>query len=79
MDANAQELHVSSNPPSPPSSQGPGPLVTLRTALVLLLAFIIGLLVAGLSYLSGTSAAGAVLAGLLSSGCSVPTLHHLIQ
>ncbi|MEU5764589.1 hypothetical protein ABZ782_01535 [Streptomyces asoensis] len=53
--------------------------MTLHTAVVLLTAVIIGLVVGGLSYLSGTPLAGAVLAGLLSTGGSVPVLHHLIR
>ncbi|MCX4816613.1 hypothetical protein OG601_39095 [Streptomyces sp. NBC_01239] len=53
--------------------------MTLHTAVVLLTAVVIGLVVGGLSYLSGTPVAGAVLAGLLSAGGSVPVLHHLIR
>ncbi|MBD0420367.1 hypothetical protein H0H10_14645 [Streptomyces sp. TRM S81-3] len=70
---------MSSAPSTPPDPQGPGPLLTLRTALLLLLAFVIGSLVAGLSYLSGTPVAGSILSGLLIAGGSVPVLHHLIQ
>ncbi|MFE2886989.1 hypothetical protein ACUXZZ_44185 [Streptomyces graminifolii] len=62
--------------PGPPE---PHPFMTLHTAVVLLTAVVIGLVVGGLSYLSGTPLAGAVLAGLLSSGGSVPVLHHLIR
>jgi hypothetical protein len=39
---------------------------------------VIGLVVAGLTFLSGTPAAGAVLAGLISAGGSVPVLRTLI-
>ncbi|WP_167355628.1 hypothetical protein [Streptomyces atriruber] len=52
--------------------------MTLHTAVVLLIAVAIGLLVGGLSVLSGVPAAGSVLAGLLSGGSSVPVLHALI-
>ncbi|MDH6222802.1 hypothetical protein [Streptomyces pseudovenezuelae] len=57
----------------------PGPFMTLHTAVVLLTAVVIGLVLGGLSYLSGTPLAGAVLAGLLGTGGSVPVLHHLIR
>jgi hypothetical protein len=46
---------------------------------VLLAAVVIGLAVGALSYLNGTPPAGAVLAGMLSTGGSVPVLHHLIR
>ncbi|MEU0646080.1 hypothetical protein [Streptomyces umbrinus] len=52
--------------------------MSLHTALVLLIAVVIGLIVGGLSFLSGTPAAGAVLAGLISTGGSVPVLRTLI-
>ncbi|MFD0009178.1 hypothetical protein ACFVJ4_43545 [Streptomyces sp. NPDC127178] len=42
-------------------------------------AVVIGLVVGGLTFLSGSSAAGAALAGLLSAGGSVPVLHALIS
>jgi hypothetical protein len=56
----------------------PTPFMTLYTALVLLTAAVIGLVVGGLSYLSGTSVPAAALAGLVSGGGSVPVLHSLI-
>ncbi|MGX9890513.1 hypothetical protein [Streptomyces sp. NPDC002276] len=62
-----------------PDQSEPDPFMTLHTAVVLLTAVVIGLAVGGLSYLSGTPVAGAVLAGLLGSGSSVPVLHHLIR
>lgn len=64
--------------PTPPTPSEPGPFMSLHTALVLLIAVVIGLIVGGLSFLSGTSAAGAVLAGLISTGGSVPVLRTLI-
>jgi len=72
---NTWEKHVSSVPPPQPP---PGPFLPLHTALVLLAAAVIGLVVAGLTFLSGTPAAGAVLAGLISAGGSVPVLRTLI-
>ncbi|WP_326790524.1 hypothetical protein [Streptomyces sp. NBC_00151] len=52
--------------------------MTLHTALILLTALVIGLVVGGLTFLGGTPAASAVLAGLLSAGGSVPVLRTLI-
>ncbi|MFJ8637450.1 hypothetical protein [Streptomyces sp. NPDC093568] len=66
---------ASSNPPGPSQR---GPFLTLHTALVLVTAVVIGLVVGGLTFLSGSAAAGAALAGLLGAGGSVPVLHALI-
>ncbi|MER7850578.1 hypothetical protein ABTZ03_42365 [Kitasatospora sp. NPDC096077] len=55
------------------------PLLTAYAALVLLIAAVIGLIVGGLAFLSGSPAAGAVLAGLSAVGVSVPVLHRLIR
>ncbi|MFG1663806.1 hypothetical protein [Streptomyces sp. Y7] len=66
---------MSSFPPPPPP---PVPFLSLQTALVLLAAAVIGLVVACLMFLSGTPAAGAVLASLVSTGGSVPVLRTLI-
>ncbi|WP_326585422.1 hypothetical protein OG889_44985 [Streptomyces sp. NBC_00481] len=52
--------------------------MTQHAAIILLAGFVIGLVVGGLTFLSGTPAAGAVLAGLLSAGGSVPVLRTLI-
>uniref|UniRef100_UPI002F916407 hypothetical protein n=2 Tax=unclassified Streptomyces TaxID=2593676 RepID=UPI002F916407 len=56
-----------------------GPFMTQHTAIIRLAGFVIGLVVGGLTFLSGTPAAGAVLAGLLSAGGSVPVLRTLIS
>ncbi|MGW4031898.1 hypothetical protein ACWEFL_21735 [Streptomyces sp. NPDC004838] len=79
----------STNPMSPtnstdprndlPDPAGPEPFLTVHTALVLLIAVVIGIVVGGLTLLSGTPAAGAVLAGLVGSGGSVPVLRSLIR
>ncbi|MGX1546567.1 hypothetical protein [Streptomyces adustus] len=65
-------------PPNPPGPDRAAPFLTQHTAVVLLAAVVIGLVVGGLTYLSGRSAAGAVLAGVLSVGGSVPVLRTLI-
>lgn len=65
-------------PPAPPEPSPPSPFMTLHTALVLLTALVIGLVIGGLTFLGGSPTAGAVLAGLLSAGSSVPALRRLI-
>nr|WP_252981053.1 hypothetical protein [Streptomyces chartreusis] len=65
--------------PIRPENCPPGPFITQHTALVLLTALVIGLIVAGLTFLNGTPTAGAVLAGALSAGGSVPVLRTLIR
>lgn len=67
---------MSSSTPTPPGE--PGPFLTLHTALVLLTAVVIGLVVGGLTLLSDNSAAGSVLAGLVAGGASIPVLRSLI-
>ncbi|MGW0949243.1 hypothetical protein ACWD4O_42825 [Streptomyces sp. NPDC002623] len=46
--------------------------MTQHTAVILLTAVVTGLVVGGIAFLSGAPAAGAVLAGLLSAGGSMP-------
>ncbi|GGW98929.1 hypothetical protein GCM10010297_21010 [Streptomyces malachitofuscus] len=83
--------YVSSPGPSGPPNPSPGasglretgpcaagPFLSLHTALVLLAAIVIGLIVAILTFLSGTPAAGAALGGLLSTGAGIPVLRTLI-
>lgn len=68
-----------SSPTSTPTPPGqPGPFVTVRTAIILLSAAFIGLVVGGLTFLGGEPAATAVLAGLTGAGGSVLGLHKLI-
>ncbi|WP_445280250.1 hypothetical protein [Streptomyces sp. DSM 118148] len=57
-----------------PTPQGPAPFLTIHTAVVLLIAVVIGLVVGGLTFLSGGAVAAAVLAGLTAAGVSVPVL-----
>ncbi|MFC4468716.1 hypothetical protein ACFPH6_30000 [Streptomyces xiangluensis] len=52
--------------------------MTLHTALALLTAVVTGPVVGGLTVLSGTATAGAILAGLLSADGSVPVLRAFI-
>lgn len=67
-----------STPPNPPEPSQPVPFITQHTAIILLAAFVIGLIIGSLTFLSGTSAAGSVLASLVSAGGSVPVLRSLI-
>ncbi|TDU67964.1 hypothetical protein EDD91_8026 [Streptomyces sp. KS 21] len=70
-------------PPSmPPTRGGSGPeppFLSLHTAVVLLTALVIGLVVGGLTIQTGASVAVAVLAGLTATGSSVPVLRSLIN
>jgi hypothetical protein len=61
-----------------PTPQGPAPFLTIHTAVVLLIAVVIGLVVGGLTFLSGGAVAAAVLAGLTAAGVSIPVLRSLI-
>ncbi|MDG9711404.1 hypothetical protein [Streptomyces sp. DH10] len=61
-----------------PTPQGPAPFLTIHTTIVLLIAVVIGLIVGGLTFLSGGAVAAAVLAGLTAAGVSVPVLRSLI-
>ncbi|MFD8787219.1 hypothetical protein [Kitasatospora sp. NPDC059599] len=67
--------------PSPNSADQPGsaPFMTVHTAIVLLTAAFIGLVVGCLTYLSGSPVAGAVLSGLSSFGTGIPVLRQLIR
>lgn len=53
-------------------------LLSLRTTVVLLIGFLIGLAAGGLDYLSSRDAAGALLTGGGFGGASVLGLHQLI-
>ena len=59
--------------PSPP-----GPLLTVRTAVVLLLALVVGLLAGALSYLSNRSVPVAALVGGGASGGALVLFHTII-
>lgn len=66
---------MSSPVPPPPEP----PFISVHTAIVLLAAVLIGLIVGGLTFLSDFSSPGAVLAGLGATGVSVPALRSLIR
>lgn len=70
---------MTSSAPPPQSQPDPGPFLTMHAAIVLLAAAFIGMIVGGLTFLSGGPAAGAVLAGLTGLGVSVPVLNKLIR
>ncbi|GAA3807283.1 hypothetical protein ACFS5L_42365 [Streptomyces phyllanthi] len=54
------------------------PFLSLHTTVVLLVAFVIGLVMGSLTLLSGVPVAGAVVAGLTGAGSAVPVLRRLI-
>jgi hypothetical protein len=56
----------------------PGPLLSVRTATVLLLALVMGLLAGGLSYLVDPSTPAAVLRGGGAAGGALLVFHNLI-
>lgn len=64
---------------TPPNQPDPTPFLTVRTALILLAAVLIGSVAGGLTFLSGESGAGSVLAGLTDFGASIPLLRSLIR
>ncbi|MFF0744977.1 hypothetical protein ACFYVL_31705 [Streptomyces sp. NPDC004111] len=71
--------HTTPPPAGPPSRPAPEPpFLSLHTTVVLLTALVIGLVSGGLTALTGAPPAAAVLAGLTSTGLSVPVLISLI-
>ncbi|MET9088435.1 hypothetical protein ABZX77_42250 [Streptomyces sp. NPDC004237] len=68
-------------PPAQPGRSGPEtepPFLSLHTAVVLLTALVLGLVVGGLTALTDVPLAGAVLSGLTAAGSTVPVLRSLI-
>ncbi|WP_327398712.1 DUF677 domain-containing protein [Streptomyces sp. NBC_01288] len=59
--------------------QNPPPFLSLHAAVVLLTAFVFGIVMGVLTALTGVPVAGAVAAGLTSAGTSVPVLRILIR
>ncbi|MFE5214079.1 MULTISPECIES: hypothetical protein [unclassified Streptomyces] len=59
--------------------QNPQPFLSLHTAVVLLITFIIGVVMGTLTVLTGAPVAGAVAAGLTSAGARLPALRNLIR
>lgn len=60
------------------SSPTPPPLLTVRSAVILLLGVVCGFIIGALTYLAGGNTAASVLAGLGASGSSVMFLHKAI-
>lgn len=65
-------------PPPVPGPEDPKPFLSVRTVIVLLTAAFIGAIAGVLTYFSTGNTAGAVLAGLIGVGASVPALNSLI-
>ncbi|MFD4276264.1 hypothetical protein ACFYX8_11790 [Streptomyces cyaneofuscatus] len=63
---------------STPGTSPDVPFLPLHTTVVLLVAFVIGVVMGGLTFLSGAPVAGAVIAGLTGAGAAVPVLRLLI-
>ncbi|MEU8030671.1 hypothetical protein AB0C13_18805 [Streptomyces sp. NPDC049099] len=61
---------------TPQNSQS---FLSLHTAVVLLIAFVIGVVMGTLTVLTGAPVAGAVAAGLTNAGASIPVLRNLIR
>ncbi|MBQ0867407.1 hypothetical protein [Streptomyces sp. RK75] len=64
---------------SAPATPPEPPFLSMHSAIVLLAAVVIGLVVGGLTFLSQFSAPRAVLAGLGAAGLSIPALRSLIR
>ncbi|TCR15964.1 hypothetical protein [Streptomyces sp. BK205] len=59
--------------------QNPQPFLSLHTAVVLLMAFMIGLIIGVLTFLTGAPVAAGVIAGITSVGASIPPLRSLVR
>ncbi|MFD5819362.1 hypothetical protein [Streptomyces sp. NPDC127038] len=59
--------------------QNPQPFLSLHTAVVLLIAFVIGTVMGVLTLLTGAPTAAAIAAGITSAGATIPTLHTHIR
>ncbi|MFJ2851241.1 MULTISPECIES: hypothetical protein [Streptomyces] len=57
----------------------PQPFLSLHTAVILLIALVIGSVIGALTLATGAPAAAAVIAGITSAGVSVVPLRGLIQ
>ncbi|WP_328966186.1 hypothetical protein [Streptomyces virginiae] len=62
-----------------PHESATQPFLSLHTTVVLLTALVIGVIVGGLTFLTGASVAAAVIAGLTGTGASTPVLRSLIR
>lgn len=65
--------------PAPTNPPEPAAFLTMHSALVLLIACFIGMIVGILTFLNGVPVAGAVLAGFTGAGAGVPVLRSLIR
>ncbi|UPZ26687.1 hypothetical protein MUK60_01990 [Streptomyces sp. LRE541] len=65
--------------PAPASAPGTEPFVSLHTAVVLLAAVVIGLVIATLTVLSGAHPATAAITGLTAAGAGTGVLRNLIR
>lgn len=72
------ECMTNTSPPSSNGSEPEPPFMPLHTAVVLLMAVVIGLVAGCLTALTDASVAGAALVGLTAAGASVPVLRTLI-
>lgn len=63
---------------APDRSRRPEPLLTVRSAVVLLVAIVVGVLAGGLSYLADHSVPAAVLWGGGAAGSTIPLFHTII-
>jgi len=61
------------------TSSSPGPLLTVRAAVLLLLAFVIGVIAGVLSYLADHSVPSAVLWGGGAAGGAIVLFHQLVD
>ncbi|PWS47651.1 hypothetical protein DLE01_30080 [Streptomyces sp. FT05W] len=66
-------------PPPDPDAPAPEPFISLHTTVVLLTALVIGLVIGGLTALTGVHPATAVIAGLTAAGASTAVLRTLIR
>ena len=66
--------------PGPTDGSAPEPpFLTLHTAVILLAALVIGLLIGVLTVFTDVPPAAAVIAGLTATGASIPVLRSLIR
>ncbi|MGW2619601.1 hypothetical protein [Streptomyces sp. NPDC001500] len=71
--------HNSQPAPPPVPASDSGPFLPLHTAVVLLTAIVLGLVIGGLTALTGAHPAAAVIAGLTAVGTSTAALRTLIK
>ncbi|WP_416977880.1 hypothetical protein [Streptomyces sp. T028] len=67
------------DPAVPNETPAAEPFLTLHTTVVLLAALVIGLVIGGLTVLTGAPVAASVIAGLTSFGATIPVLRALVR